>query len=231
MTKSIIKIQAQRLRRGGYSLKDIAIKLSVSKSTVSGWCRGIKLTEKQSNLLFLKKIKGLKQGRIKGVLTQKQKRLEKIENYKIEGEKKFEEISNKEFFVAGLTGYLVGGSKKNVSFSASDPVIVNFMLKWLEDFFKIPPDRFKFLILFKYASKNKVKTSKRFWSKYLKFPTHQFKIIYSSKSKQKKSTKKLSERLNGQYGTLTIQVSKSTDLFYKILGLTYGFFKNFKKNF
>ena len=78
MTKSFPKIAAQNLRRRGYSFKDIAIKLSVSKSTVSRWCRGIKLTEKQKNKLFFKKVKGLKQGRIKGILTQKQKRLEKI---------------------------------------------------------------------------------------------------------------------------------------------------------
>ena len=101
MTKSFPKIAAQNLRRQGYSFKDIALKVSVSKSTVSRWCRGIKLTEKQKNKLFFKKVKGLKQGRIKGILTQKQKRLEKIKNYKIEGEKKIEEISNKEFFVEG----------------------------------------------------------------------------------------------------------------------------------
>lgn len=231
MTKSFPKIAAQNLRRQGYSFKDIALKVSVSKSTVSRWCRGIKLTEKQKNKLFFKKVKGLKQGRIKGILTQKQKRLEKIKNYKIEGEKKFEEISNKEFFVAGLSIYLVGGSKKSISFSVSDPVIANFMSKWLEVFFKVPSDRFRFLILLKHASKNKVKTVKRFWSKHLNFPISQFKVVNSSKLKQKKPSKKLDERLNGQYGTLTIKVSKSIDLFYKILGLAYGFFKNFKKSF
>lgn len=207
MIKLSSKIQARKLRRRGDSIESIANELSVSKSTASRWCHGVKLTEKQAQRLWTSKIKALKQGRKQAILVRKYKRLNKIKNYKTEGEKKFSDTSNRDVFIAGLFMYLAGGSKKRVSFTNSDPVILKFMVKWFEVFFKVPPEKFVFTV---FTSKSKLKTAKRSWSKEFGFSSKQFKVI---KSKQER---------------FAFRVSKSTDLFYEIFGLAYGFFKKQK---
>ncbi len=206
-----LKNEVKRLRKRGFSLKDIksgiltSKRYSISKATLSRWCKHVKLSENQIKRLIIKKKKGLKQGRIKGILSQKQKRLQKIKNYKTEGEKKFSDISNREVFIAGLFMYLAGGSKKRISFTNSDPVILKFIVKWFEIFFKVPPEKFVFTV---FTSKDKLKTARRSWSKGFGFPARQFKLV---KSKQ---------------DSITFRVSKSTDLFYRLLGFVYGFFKS-----
>lgn len=47
MAKSKEKNKALILRQNGESIKDIAKRLKISKSTVSLWCRDIKLTSEQ----------------------------------------------------------------------------------------------------------------------------------------------------------------------------------------
>lgn len=207
MIKLSSKIEARKLRRRGNSIESIANELSVSKSTASRWCRGVKLSKKQTQKLFIKKIKGLIQGRKRGILVKKYNRLNKIKNYKIEGEKRFNELSNQEIFIAGLFMYLAGGSKKRISFTSSDPVILKFMVKWFETFFKVPPERFVFKI---FSRKSKIKTAKRFWAKEIDFPFKRFKVLRSKEDR------------------LAFRISGSADLFYKILGLAYGFFKRYK---
>ena len=47
MAKSGLKIKARELRSGGESIKVIAKTLSVSPSTVSYWCKDVKLSDGQ----------------------------------------------------------------------------------------------------------------------------------------------------------------------------------------
>lgn len=49
---------AQELRKKGYSYKEMLNKINVSKSTLSLWCRNIKLTKKQYERLYKKKREG-----------------------------------------------------------------------------------------------------------------------------------------------------------------------------
>lgn len=205
MYKFSIKNQVKRLRREGDSLNEIALKIHLPKSTISRWCKNVVLSKSQLNKLFIKKIRGLKQGRIKGILSQRLKRLEKLKNYKVEGDKRFSRLSSNDVFIAGLFVYLAKGSKRNISFSDDDTVMIKFIVKWFETYFKITSERFIFTI---FTPKKKAVAAKRLWIKHLGFPKKQFKIMKSDQ-----------ERLN-------FRILKSTDLFYRILGLAYGFFKN-----
>ncbi|MCA9361953.1 helix-turn-helix domain-containing protein, partial [Candidatus Kaiserbacteria bacterium] len=56
MSKPAQKKRAIELRRRGQSIKDIAAVLGVSKSSVSAWCQGISLTDKQKEKLQQKQI-------------------------------------------------------------------------------------------------------------------------------------------------------------------------------
>jgi len=53
------KIKAQNLRRKGYSYSKIQKIIDIPKSTLSGWCRDIALTEDQALKLFKNKLKGI----------------------------------------------------------------------------------------------------------------------------------------------------------------------------
>lgn len=62
------------MRKEGWSLKDIAGSLGVSKSTVSLWCRDIILTEEQARLLKEGNIKGGMKGRVLGAEGNRRKK-------------------------------------------------------------------------------------------------------------------------------------------------------------
>ena len=44
------KLYAQELRKKGYSYKEILTQISVSKDTISRWCKNIELTSEQKNV-------------------------------------------------------------------------------------------------------------------------------------------------------------------------------------
>ena len=54
MAKYKEKIEARKMRIGGISIDKIALKLKVSKSSVSLWCRNILLTPEQIEIQQLK---------------------------------------------------------------------------------------------------------------------------------------------------------------------------------
>lgn len=57
-----LKQEAQKMRRNGISYNEIVSKLHIPKSTVSDWCKDVKLTKEQINNLYAAK----KQGALKG---------------------------------------------------------------------------------------------------------------------------------------------------------------------
>ena len=121
------------LRKNGASYNDIASELSVSKSTISVWCRHIKLTDAQYKNLYSRR-----NGSINGVIAiQKMfwaKRCEAFEKG-LEFWKKFGTNTN---FVAGLMLYWAEGTKTtNVAVINSDSEIIKFMVSWFDDFFQV----------------------------------------------------------------------------------------------
>lgn len=66
MAKSIQKMEARQMRKNGKSIKEIAIKLQVSKSSASVWCSDIILSSKQINDLNKKMVIGGYRGRMIG---------------------------------------------------------------------------------------------------------------------------------------------------------------------
>lgn len=64
MSKLNLQKQALKLRLRGGSIRDIAMKLEVSKSSVSLWCRKIKLTELQIKRMTKAKSKAIRRGKL-----------------------------------------------------------------------------------------------------------------------------------------------------------------------
>lgn len=216
MAKFKEKIKAQKLRRQGESIKVIARKLKVSKSTVSIWCRDIKLTKQQIAKLDERQKKGAYKGRLKGARILRERRFKRIEKLKNQGIKEIKNLTKRDLFIAGIGLYLGEGSKTGnaVRFHNSDPKTIQFMMKWFKEIFQIPTKRFVMYIVINEIHKNRLDEIKKYWSKITKVPIKQFRKPILAKAKNKK----VYENFHEHFGTLSIRINKSYDIFYRIQG-------------
>jgi len=220
MAKTKEKNKAIELRRKGSSIKDIAKRIKIAKSTVSLWCRDIELTSEQIERLCQKRIKGGYPGRIKGARMQYERRIKKIKKYNKEGIKQVGKLSNRDLLIAGLALYWGEGSKKtrSVSLSNSDPKIIKFAIKFLKRIFNIDKNRLSAYIGINQLHESRVEEVENYWSKITGIPREQFTKTTLIKAKNKKNYSNFSVH----YGTITIKVRKSSDLYYRIMGLIKG---------
>src|SRR3972149_9572617 len=97
MAKSELKIKAREMRRRGESVREIARRLNVAKSTVSLWGRDLILSVEQLQRLKNNSLKGRELGRLKGAFVQKRRRLEILEKNRKEGIGRLRDLSDREF--------------------------------------------------------------------------------------------------------------------------------------
>lgn len=219
MAKFEKKRQAQNLRRKGFSIKEIAILLSVSKSSVSLWVREISLTTKQRNRLKARMIKAGHKGRMIGAEKNRKNKEEKIAHYKDEGKKIMNSLSKRDLLMVGLGLYWGEGSKSGqLSFTNSDPKMIVFMSNWFKKVMGISKPEFMPRIFINKIHKEREKKIFQFWSKLLNIPEAQFQNITYLDVRNKKQY----DNYDDYYGVLALRIRKSTDLKYKILGLIEG---------
>jgi len=226
MAKFREKIKAQKLRRRGQSIKEIAKKLKISKSTVSIWCRGIQLTEEQIARLDKRRLKGGYKGRLKGARIQRERYLKKVDELKKQGLKQIQNLSKRDLLITGIGLYWGEGSKKGsmVRFHNSDPQIICFMIKWFKEILHIPTEKFAMFININEIHKNRLDKVKKYWSRLTEVPLKQFRKPTLIKAKNKKIYANFQEH----FGTLTIRITKSSNLFYKIQGYIEALYPNRK---
>ena len=217
------KNKALELRQKGESIKDIAKKLKIAKSTASLWCRDIRLTDEQVERLHEKMVKGGYKGRMKGARMQYEKRIRKIKQWEEKGIKDVGKLSNRELLIAGISLFWGEGSRKtrSVSFSNSDPEMIKFIINFFKKTMGVEKDKFVAYIGINKIHKNRVKEVENYWRKITGIPKNQFTKTILIKSKNKKEYKNHSIH----YGTITIKTRKSAELYYQILGLINGLSK------
>lgn len=208
------------MRAKGESVGVIAKKVGVTKSTASLWVRDMILSVEQLKVLKKRKIKGGELGRLKGSLMQKNRRLDLIKQRENEGRDQLENLSDEEFFVAGIALYWGEGSKKKREFYIcnSDPELINFMISWLKKFYGVGFDRLKAVVGINEIHRNRENIVKRYWSDITGIPLDRFRKTSFKKTK----LHKVYANFNNHYGTLGVTVLKGSDIYYKILGLIKG---------
>jgi len=216
MAKSKEKIKARGLRKKGFSIREIAKKIRVSRGSVSLWCHDITLTEKQIKKLHEQMVRGSYSGRLKGTLIQKKRKQDKIDYYLKKGEEDIADIGYKEIFIAGVALYWGEGSRKNpgVRFFNSDPLVIKFMMRWFRESIKIPNERFQMYININIIHRKRLREVINYWADLTGISKKQFRKPTLLKIKNKK----VYENFSQHYGTLCIRIAKSTDLFYQIKG-------------
>ena len=213
MAKSLERLLARKLRRQqGLSIKEIAKRIDVCKSSVSRWCRDIKLTPLQIKQLIEKEKSGRLRGSLKGAWVQKERRLKRIQELREKANREIKQLTAKEFFLAGVALYWAEGHKKQsrLGFANSDPKMILFFLKWLREVCKIPKSRLKCYVGINEIHNQRVEEVENYWSELTNIPKAQFTKVSLKKVKNKKQYANFKDH----YGTFSIRVLKGTDLQY-----------------
>ncbi len=218
MSKSAEKLQALKLRRQGWSIKDIARELNISRGSASVWCQGIKLTSSQKEKLKAKQVAAGFAGRQKGAEMNRKKRMNAISEASSWAEYRIKKVQMTDLFFLGLGIYWGEGVKSRSGPAAvvnSDLRILKVMMRWFEECLDIPRRDFRPYVYIASQHKSREQIIMKYWSNKLDIPKEQFKspIYLEQRPKQQY------ENHDSYFGVVALRVVKSTNLKYRILAL------------
>lgn len=206
------------LRRQGYSYSEMRNQISVSKDTLSRWCRDVVLSPEQLELLRKKRIVGADKGRIIGAKRQQERRIKETARLFEEGKRETKELTKRERFIAGISLYIGDGYKndKCIGFSNSDPLAIKFMANWLREFCSVPKEKFTGQIWI--HDNLDEKAARGFWAEIAGIPEK--RIVKSYIVKNKDQSRKIRKQLH-KYGVFTLRVG-DVNIQRKMLGWMAG---------
>ncbi len=217
MAKSELRIEARKRRLTGESIKNIARELNVSSSTASLWCRDIILTPNQITQLE-KNSKDPHYGRrLTYSLAQQSIRQKESEKIRIDALNSIGEMSGRDKLIAGIALYWAEGFKKDkmAGFANTDPIMIKFALKWLQDQLHIPIESIRVRVGINQSHKYRTNEIEKYWSDLIGIPLNKFQKPYY----QQVNWKKTYENPEKYFGTLRIRILKSTKLLKMIKGM------------
>lgn len=183
-----LKEKATDLRSRGYSIKEIAKKLSISPSTSSLWLRGISLDDSAKKRLEERQMLSY----YKTSEKWKQKRLERDRKYYIRAttvlQNTRKDMSHLKLYCALLFWCEGGKTEKTfLRFINSDPVLIKTFLTLLRKSFSIDESKLRALLhLHDYHNE---KAQKDFWSRITKIDKKQFHKSYQKPHSGKRINK------------------------------------------
>lgn len=173
----VTKERALFLRRKGFSIKEVAAKLKIAKSTSSVWLKDILLDEKAQNRLKKRRIFGQFKSRL--IHFKKRKEQQDKRYIKVEQILSKIEISKELCKLCCALLYWCEGNKGRdtmVRFTNSDPQLIKMFLSLLREGFDINESKFRALIhLHQYHDEEKQKV---LWHEITKIPLNQFNRSY-----------------------------------------------------
>lgn len=175
-----LKEEAIKLRKEGFSITKIENQLGISRSTLSGWFRKIKLTENQRRILLQNQRNALVEARKKAVLWHNEQKRKRLTEAKRTARETLERINtgNNDFFELALAFlYLGEGAKKNpeTAIGSSDPIILKFFLAAMKNIYKVNINNIKCELSLR-ADQNSEKI-KQYWAMTLGLPIDNFKQV------------------------------------------------------
>ncbi len=179
MSKIKEREKAIQLRKLGLSYSQIRERIPVSKSTLSLWLDTMPLSRDQIDKLSGKNPKRIE--RFKETMKKKRVAQENLVFEKVK--KQFGRLSKRERILAGLYLYWGEGTKSapcTVAVANTDPDVLKFFLRWLNEF-GVKNDQVS-IVLHLYKDMD-YDIERVFWSKYLKVPEKCFKKPYIKDSK------------------------------------------------
>ena len=206
------KLKAIKLRKLGYSYDKILREIDVSKSTLSIWLRDVVLTFEQKRKL----LKGRALSRYAAAKAQQRRRIEKTERIVKEAKQEAKSLVKRLLFLPGLMLYWAEGAKSNetIKFSNSDPLMIEFMMRWFREICKVPEKKFR--IALHVHSLHCRKDVEKYWSKITDVSLNQFQKTYVKPTS-------LGQRKNILYNGTCVICVFDKDLFRRMIGWKLGF--------
>ena len=220
-----IKLRIEENLSYGAILKQIP----VAKSTLSEWLRHFPLSEEKIRELRRIGWASGEASRERFRQTMRQKREKRIKVVYDRCVIKISKVAKDSLFVAGLMLYLGEGSKTSphkIALANTDPRIIKFFVRWLNDFMRIPKNKLK-CQLHLYSTMDIEKES-NFWKNELALESTQFYKPYISKIKRGSFTYGESFR----HGTCTVyygSVEKKEELMASIRAFMDKYLSKFSK--
>lgn len=212
------KILAQTLRKKGLSYREILLQVSVSKDTLSRWCKDIQLSQEQKQRLLQNKQFGQKKGSLVAAENKRNKRLNTITEINRDAKKEIGDVTNRDKFMLGIALYSGEGYKMDgkIGFTNADPKVIVFMMDWFLIYGKIPLQKIHGAIWL-HEDLNEQK-AKDFWSNLTGIPQSQFHKTYIARNRL--DSKKIRKNIH-EYGIFSIRIA-DTQLHRKIMGWIYA---------
>lgn len=216
MAKSRERLLARELRKKGESIREIAKRLQISRSSSSLWCRDIVLSEEQTRVLIERDRKGGEIGRTYSARAKKEERLSRQRKYANFGALEVGSLSKRELFLVGLALYWAEGSKKRgrVMLVNSDPKMIVIFIMWLQQCFGIKLSQLTCRIAINEMHAYRARKIENYWSSISHVPIAQFNQTTLIHTK----LQKVYENMETYFGVLSVYVRASTNMNYLVVG-------------
>jgi hypothetical protein len=216
--KNETRFEARRMRKQGKSVKEIALALKVSRSSVSLWVRDIELTEEQTQVL--KDRQRLWGAQNSGAHVNREKAQQIRAMAQEAGRLRAKE--NNPLHLAGCMLYWAEGAKSrnNVNFVNSDPNMSTLFVRFLREELKVQNSEFVLYIHSHSTDAGEIQRQQQYWLDLLGLPGQCIrKVLYKTGSQVRKNV-----LMNG---VCSIRVYR-TELVQHIFGAIqeYGGFEN-----
>ena len=169
--KTVQRARARELRAEGWTLKEIAAELGVSKGSVSTWVRDVEVEPEVWTLrVETRRNHGWKKRRATFLAKRAEQATAELESARTW----LGELSDRDLFVAGIALYAGEGAKGrgSVQLPNSDPRIIVVFLAWLRRFFEVDESRLRVWL---YLHENlDLETAIEYWSTLTGIPRSQF---------------------------------------------------------
>lgn len=211
------KEKALYMRLKGLSITDIADSLGLNKTTISYWCRDIKLSSQQLSKLETQRKDKAQVALLKYAERNRIERIKKTLEEKMMGEKLFDLSSENSVLAIGLGLYWGEGYKESngeMGFTNSNPKVIKFYLKWLQ-MLGVEKGNLIFRLTINEQFTNLEGAIKKFWIRFLSVNYNQFSKTSIIKSYLKKANINKTDHYKG---VLRVKVRKGLSLKNKILG-------------
>ena len=179
------KNEALKLRKDGYSIRQISETLGVSKSSASTWVRDVKISNKGKERLRATRLEGQRKSQVAIAQITKQK-AKKAEQYATNVlQNNGDTIESKSLLCAMI--YWCEGNKSLadcVFFTNSDPRLIYTFLSLLRSIYAL--DETKFRVCMHLHAYHRADIQRKFWSKVTKIPEKQFIKPYQKKNTTKR---------------------------------------------
>lgn len=208
---------AIRLRIAGTSISDISEELSVSKSTVSYWCRDISLSAQAIQKIALRSNSKSTHALLAYTESLRTQRQDRIKVDMATGKKRLGRLTDRDHYCLGIGLYWGEGYKQGnqeLGFTNSNPGIIIFYLDWLKRHFAVTSNDLILRVSINAQHRHRIDAVHAFWSRLTKISPNQFTApsFITTVSKKQYSNE------TTHFGTLRIKVRRGTRMRREILG-------------